>query len=456
MVDWNKLPDLGAVAFLAIAFAAVAKRNKTAVSGLWVTGWILIACHCSALLFAPAARSAGDIARFLAFLALAWAGIIFMLAAVPYRDQSSTRWMLSLLLSTYGLYICLLIFAPDATWALIPAALLLGAAPLTITVLNLGSLNHPLRWSLSFLNLALAFFLVAFQQRPGNGTDLALSAILFSVYFSCCLHFWYSYRKPTAGALITTAGFLSWASVFALVPAIAAIVPSVHLEDQVWSLPKYIVAIGMILLILEEQIESNKHLALHDDLTGLPNRRLFQDRLSTTLDRARRSGSGAALLLIDLDRFKQVNDTVGHHAGDIVLKRASQIFKERVRRSDTVARTGGDEFSIILEEPTGREDAQRVARSLVELLNQPLHVDGHIVHVGASVGIAIFPEDAATAEALQIAADHRMYQQKHQSRETEATFPGMSPQAEELASLPARNKAPGFHPGLQGKKEALR
>jgi diguanylate cyclase len=173
-----------------------------------------------------------------------------------------------------------------------------------------------------------------------------------------------------------------------------------------------VVAVGMILLLLEDQIEHNKHLALHDDLTGLPNRRLFQDRLSSALERARRTGSRAALLLIDLDRFKDVNDTVGHHVGDLLLQRVSQIFLGRVRRSDTVARTGGDEFSVILEDPTSREDAVRVGRLLTELLQQPQNLGGHTVSIGASVGISVYPEDAADAEALCIVADRQMYADK--------------------------------------------
>ena len=131
--------------------------------------------------------------------------------------------------------------------------------------------------------------------------------------------------------------------------------PNVVVESEVWNLPKYVVALGMILLLLEEQIEHNKHLALHDVLTGLPNRRLFQDRLANTLERARRTGTQAALLVLDLDRFKQVNDTLGHHVGDLLLQNVAKVFSGRIRRSDTVARTGGDEFSVILEGPTNAE-----------------------------------------------------------------------------------------------------
>ena len=210
---------------------------------------------------------------------------------------------------------------------------------------------------------------------------------------------------------------------------IASFFPNFHIESEVWNLPKYVVAMGMILLLLEDQIEHNKYLALHDELTGLPNRRLFQDRLASALERARRTGSQAALLLVDLDHFKQVNDTVGHHIGDALLKRVSDAFVGRVRHSDTVARTGGDEFSVILEEPTNREDAVRVGHSLAQLLDNPFQLEGHSVRVGATVGIAVFPQDASDAESLCIAADLRMYAGKHvpRSRSAEEPPPSFTP-----------------------------
>jgi diguanylate cyclase (GGDEF)-like protein len=257
--------------------------------------------------------------------------------------------------------------------------------------------------------------LLVFQHRPGNGPNLALNAVLFTVYFGCGLHFLHTYWAKKTGAYVTIAGFLSWAGVFVLAPGIGALSPGTQLESGVWNLPKYLVAVGMILLLLEEQIEHNKYLALHDELTGLPNRRLFQDRLGSALERARRNGTRTALLLVDLDQFKQVNDTLGHHAGDQLLKHVGTVFSDRVRRSDTVARTGGDEFSVILDDPISREDAEGVGNSLIELLNTPLELGDQKVCVGASVGIAFFPEDASDCEGLCIAADLRMYEYKHRT-----------------------------------------
>ncbi len=413
MLDWSKLPDFGAIALLACAFASVARRNQTPVSRLWLTGWIMIALHFAAFMFIPTRGNGGTIAIFTGLVALVWAGLLFIWASVPYRTLPSSGWTLAALLSTNTLYIGLISITPVASRALTPAAVLIGIAPLAVTLLSLRKFNHPMRWAVVMLYGALALFLLAVQHRSGNGPDLALNAVLFTVYLGCCIHFWYTYRQATTGAFITIAGFFSWALVFVIAPGISAFLPGFHLESEVWNLPKYVVAVGMILLLLEKQIEHNKYLALHDELTGLPNRRLFEDRLAKTLERASRSGSQVALLLVDLDRFKQVNDSLGHHVGDMLLSRVGDLFSGRVRRSDTVARTGGDEFSIILEGPTSREDAEFVSQSLIQLLKEPLNLGNHAVRIGASVGVAVFPEDASNLEALCIAADLRMYDSKH-------------------------------------------
>jgi diguanylate cyclase (GGDEF)-like protein len=420
-VDWSKLPDLAAVAVLTCAFASVARRGQTTTSRHWLTGWVLIALHFGAFVFLPAPGIWGNLAFYIGMAALTSAGVLFMWASVPYRTERSSRWMLISVLSTNVLYIVLISSDQPRWWALNGAAILFGAAPMTIALTARRDFTHLLRWLLVGIYCVLAVFLLAVQNRPGSGPLVAANAVLFTVYFGCCLHVWHSYRgRGSAGSLITIAGFLGWSAVFVFSPLATVFLPHAQIESEVWNLPKYVVAVGMILLLLEDQIEHNKYLALHDELTGLPNRRLFLDRLAISLERARRMESKAALLVIDLNHFKQVNDTLGHHAGDLLLKQVSDIFQSRVRRSDTVARTGGDEFSLILEEPTNRSNAKRVAKSLMEMLDQPLQVGDHTLTIGASIGVAVFPDDAADLEGLCIAADLRMYDDKNVSRETSA------------------------------------
>lgn len=419
MIDWTKIPDLAAIALLACAFGSVARRCRSAISGIWLTGWGMIALHFAAFTLVPSNPFAADVLQIIGLASLTWAGVLFMWASVPYRMKQSSPWMLTALLVTNTFYIALIVTGTNSRWPLIVAALAFGVLPLSVAIAALPHFGHRLRWITVFLYLDLCIFLLAVQHRPGNGPDLALNAVLFTVYLGCGIHFWYTYRRPTAGAFITIAGFFFWAAVFVVAPFLAIYFPHTQVQSEVWNLPKYVVAVGMILLLLEDQVEYTKYLALHDELTGLPNRRLFQDRLAGAVERAQRNGTRTALMLIDLNDFKRVNDTVGHHVGDQLLRHVGQMFLGRLRRSDTVARTGGDEFAVILEAPVTRAAAVRIAAELTEALRAPLQLEPHYVQIGASVGVAVFPDDANTCEAMFVAADVDMYAQKRFSRKAD-------------------------------------
>ena len=414
-MNWSGLPDLGAMALLVAAFASVARRNPTHTSRAWLIGWVMITLHFIAALFEHVSGVWGAIASTITLASLTWAGLLFIWASIPYRREGSTRAIFVSLLASNTLFLTLMNFRDQVDWTFTVAAILLGAPVLAIALISHRSCSHPLRWTIVGLYSTLAAFVLLVQHNPAHGPEWALDAILSTAYFGCCIHFWYAYRRATAGAFVTITGFFAWAMVWVIGAAMYALWPQVHVESDVWNLPKYLVAVGMILLLLEDQIEHSEHLALHDYLTGLPNRRLYQDRLARALERARRTGNQTALLVIDLDHFKQVNDTLGHHVGDLVLQRVGELFRTRVRRADTLARTGGDEFSVILEEPTSRANATNVGQSLVQLLAEPLECGEHTVRIGASVGIAVFPEDAREMEALCIAADLRMYDAKHEA-----------------------------------------
>jgi diguanylate cyclase (GGDEF)-like protein/PAS domain S-box-containing protein len=163
----------------------------------------------------------------------------------------------------------------------------------------------------------------------------------------------------------------------------------------------------------EEQLE---RLAFYDALTGLPNRTLFRDRLEQGLRLAARIQGQLALLFIDLDRFKPINDTLGHDAGDLVLKEVARRLKGCVRSSDTVARLGGDEFTVILSEVRGGEEAGMVAQKIIDALGLPMEVKGEPVTVGGSLGIAVYPKDGNDFDSLTKNADDAMYRAKEDGR----------------------------------------
>ncbi|OGT05203.1 MAG: hypothetical protein A2143_09040 [Gallionellales bacterium RBG_16_57_15] len=155
--------------------------------------------------------------------------------------------------------------------------------------------------------------------------------------------------------------------------------------------------------------ETIRRHAYYDLLTGLPNRRLFQDRLGLEIKKANRANLPTALLFIDLDRFKEVNDTLGHDVGDILLQEAARRISTCVRESDTVARLGGDEFTVILSDLPDIRHTDDVAQKIVTRLAEPYHIDGEIVHVSASIGIALYPKNAKGIDDLMKDADQAMY-----------------------------------------------
>ncbi|MEO5364097.1 MAG: diguanylate cyclase [Magnetococcus sp. DMHC-8] len=159
-----------------------------------------------------------------------------------------------------------------------------------------------------------------------------------------------------------------------------------------------------------------RYQATFDSLTDLPNRNLFMDRLERAVALARRNQEHLAILFIDLDRFKEINDTLGHAAGDELLRQAACRLKECVRHSDTVARMGGDEFTMILSSIAFPMDPEMVARKVLLSLSQPFNLYGHTVTISGSVGITLFPQDCDTLSLLLTHADHAMYMAKRDGK----------------------------------------
>ncbi|MEA2461431.1 MAG: hypothetical protein QOH90_1608, partial [Actinomycetota bacterium] len=163
---------------------------------------------------------------------------------------------------------------------------------------------------------------------------------------------------------------------------------------------------------LQRQASENEYLALHDSLTGLPNRALFLERANQALLSAKRSGWNFAVMIMDLDRFKEINDTLGHHHGDMVLRQIGQRLEPLLRETDTVARLGGDEFAILLPHVADPADAPGIAGKVRKALEAPFHLQGLALEVDASIGIAIFPKHGKDVHTLVQRADVAMYQAK--------------------------------------------
>ena len=181
---------------------------------------------------------------------------------------------------------------------------------------------------------------------------------------------------------------------------------------------------------IKHKEERIKHRAEHDPLTGLPNRALFYDRLHMSVARARRNKEMVALLFMDLDNFKDVNDSLGHAVGDLLLKEVAKRLVSTLRSEDTVARLGGDEFTAILPDTSGRQEGTQAAGRIIEAISAPINIGEHELHVGVSIGITLYPLDGRDSETLVKNADMAMYRAKNAGRNNYQVFsPNMNAEA---------------------------
>lgn len=187
------------------------------------------------------------------------------------------------------------------------------------------------------------------------------------------------------------------------------------IEDDNGEITHYVAVFSDITKVKLSEQRLN-YMAYHDSLTGVANRLLFHDRLQQTIWQAERINAKLAVLFLDLDRFKIINDTLGHYIGDIVLRKVAEKLKKCVRESDTISRWGGDEFTIILPNIKKPQDAGLVADKIIEILSKGLIHEKHELYITASIGISIYPEDGRDLDTLLKNADNAMYQAKLQGK----------------------------------------
>lgn len=178
--------------------------------------------------------------------------------------------------------------------------------------------------------------------------------------------------------------------------------------------------IGIVRDITERKLAEQKiaYMAHHDFLTGLPNRALFQDLLEKSISLSKRTGDIGAVLLLDLDGFKGINDTMGHDAGDLLLKAVAERLREIVRSSDTLARLGGDEFTVVLNNLGNKDEASIVATKIIDVLSRPFEIYLNQCRIGCSIGITIFPSDSDRPMELIKKSDEAMYVSKQRGKNT--------------------------------------
>ncbi len=414
-MNYAFLPDLAALAILIALFLLLRRRHPHHQADIWLLGLLITLIESSSHIFYGQQGMPGRVLHVIVIDCYLIAGAIFTWDAGDHPLSRKVRFLyltlnaLPLLAvnTLYGLHI----YTPEAYYPSIAAGLLIAGA---------STLYLRRTWRVTALHLA-GWLVIGYLVRDHK--------FRYAVYWSLCAvyavaAFKFQHRLPgkSTGRLAILTGFYIWALCFFIHPFIVTYRDYADIASHVWNMQKALISLGMILVMLEEQVSNNQWLALHDDLTGLPNRRSFEDHLNHTLERCRRHKGSLALLLLDLDGFKRINDSLGHQAGDEVLRGVANNLSESLSAVNTLARLGGDEFTLVAAGLEDRRAVDHLLNSVRSAVEKPLLIDGQTLSVTASLGVAIYPDDADNATSLLRIADQRMYKLKQR--------PAFRPEAE--------------------------
>ncbi len=420
LLNFKALPALIALAILVAVFASISRQHTKERVRLWLVGWAFVLLRSIVQFVHPAGEAWRNLDFAIGIGALEMASVSFVVSVAPAATTTRRQFLLGAILGVPALtYTYAMIWGLESA-AFYYAVVLIALAGALCLLWNWHRKMTAYVISMGAGSIVLAG-VIASGIASGND-DRGVHLILAAMYFIAAGLFWYRLRRISAGVMATVLGFIGWG----LVPSIQAlrsIAPSLGHDAEVWNIPKYLVAVGMIVTLLEDQIRYSQHLAYHDALTGLPNRRLLQDRLLQAMAHADRASHKVAVLLLDLDDFKEVNDTFGHRIGDAALQQVVARLSSRMRAADTLARTGGDEFTVI-SEVANQDGAHTLVAALESALVLPVKVEGKLVRTGVSIGCALYPDDAVDPSELCAAADRAMYASKRGTRSLRSTAGG--------------------------------
>ncbi|MCU1322286.1 MAG: hypothetical protein JWM43_1935 [Acidobacteriaceae bacterium] len=396
------LPDLSALTILIVILLLLRRQHSQQQTDVWLLGLGFTLVEAIAHTFYAPVGMPNVILHIIVLDCYLMAGLVFNWASGNYTLPRRTRLLyvslnalpLLTINTMYGLHI----HAMRAFMVPVVLGFILGVS--TSVFLR----RSPILAAIHFFGWCGMGYLVYHGQNR--------SAVYWSlcvVYSIAAVNFQRRLPKKSTGRLAILTGFTIWALCFLLHPWIVNYAAYADIASHVWNMQKSLISIGMILVMLEEQVSSNQWLALHDELTGLPNRRLFEDRLAHSIDRCRRTNGSIAVLLLDLNGFKKINDTLGHQAGDQLLREVAQNLRDTLHASDTLARLGGDEFVLLTSSLADHRSISHRVDAIHCAIERPILLAGRPTIISASLGAAIYPHDAQDATNLLRLADQRMY-----------------------------------------------
>lgn len=416
------LPDLVALAMLVSILMLVRRKYSDERTNAWLIGLFITLVESAAHTFYAPESMPLPFLHVTVLDCYTAAGLIFVWAS---SDPSLARRTRTLHLALVGFPLLMLATTYGLNLRVPKYYLPTLIAGFVVSPLSALVLKRPRRVAiLQFAGWTAATFLI----HAGLYRDAVYWAVA-CLYTTAAWNFSRRLERGNTGRIAIVAGFSAWALFFALHPWIVSHRDLSEIAAHFWNLQKSLISIGMILVMLEQKASADAYLAHHDELTGLPNRRMFAARLSNAVEHADRHRSSLALIVLDLDGFKAINDSQGHLAGDYVLREVAAKLRNNVRASDTVARMGGDEFIVLADGLTSELSAWRLAESIQAAIDGPIHFQGTRLDVSVSVGLAMYPDDAVDPIKLLRIADQRMYGLKKQPaaiRQLQVHRPGIS------------------------------
>ena len=405
-MDYSSLPDIFALTIFIVCFRPLVRRVGPHVD-LWFLGWTFVLVHQIALLVAPTHGVVTIVAQLAAIWSSGLCGMAFLLgtASVPKRRIGS-KLAAEFLIPTLAAA-TLVVFPHHDHWMDFGAALLFLAPAAHMAVRKRARSRPVLLVSLVFGAFGLAVLPFAWRHP-----ELTAHGAISLLFLGAGYFYLNSAERYTRGVIAAVTGLFGWGLSYPLIELLRRTAPEIHVSRAVLELPQYLIVAGIILTLLQEHMQRTERMAMHDPLTDLPNRRLFEERLIATLDEARENCTTIACLVIDVDNFKTINDTLGHSAGDQLLRALAVRLSWHMSPRDMLARTGGDEFTALLAGVTDEHHLRFIASAMMSAGSVPIAIDGHSVDVRISIGIALSPDHADDIDSLRRAADEAMYSAK--------------------------------------------
>ncbi len=405
-MDLSRLPDIFALAVFIAGFRPLARRVG-AHANLWFLGWGFLLLNHLALLIQFENATAREVAEVIAMWALDLCALTFLIVAanVPVKR---IRWWLVSAIGVPVLLQAAVYLLHNKSSALEYLAVGLFLLPLVQVLLDKQQRSRPL----ILLGLAFALFACCMAPIATRNPGAAAYGSLSLLFLSAAYFYLISAERYTRGVIAAVTGLAIWGLMFPVVAACTRYLPGITVHRGLTELPQYLVVAGIILTLLEEHVTRTERMAMHDPLTDLPNRRMFEERLIETMEEARLSRTTVACLVIDVDNFKTINDTLGHTAGDQLLRALAVRLSWHMSPRDILARTGGDEFTALLAGVSDEHHLRFIAGAMMSAGSVPIALDGQSVDVRISIGIALSPDDAEDIDGLRRAADAAMYSAK--------------------------------------------